>query len=177
MAYCHFHTCRGDGWEVEHLDRNGSALYETEYGDPLLENIRRNGISKLEECILVSSKEATVGPEAVYHLGPFYVAASHGSTAALRLLLNTYAAVLAEWQESQTTPLERRGFSLLLFACGFARAEAVRFLMDDYYSNHDPLELLSSKGRHDETLFLSAAASLAYLKSLDDIGECIDIDS
>jgi hypothetical protein len=83
------------------------------------------------------------------------------STAALHLLLDIYAAVVAE-DTSQTTTLEERSFSLFHVACSFARVRMAPFLMDEYYSNCDLRKVLCSKGRHGETLLMAAAALLIH---------------
>jgi hypothetical protein len=117
----------------------------------------------LKQYISVYSRATALAPGNAYYCDPFEVAATHGHIDALRLLLEEYAA-----DPTQTTALDQRGFTLLNAACGSARVEIVRFLLD----SQPPLGTVSARDRWNETPLLSAAASLAYLKFEDaDKGE------
>lgn len=168
MAYSEFHTCRSDAWPTSPgtvlLDTDGATLYETDYRALLLKIIKRNDIPRLNQYISVYSRAAALAPGEVYYYDPFWVAAAHGSTDALRVLLEQYTAA-----PTQTTALDQRGFTLLNAACGSASVETVRFLLD----SQPPLGTVSARDRYDETPLLSAAASLVCLK-FEDADESAD---
>jgi hypothetical protein len=165
MAYSEFHDyC--DIWGSTEtgtslLDTDGNPIYETEYRGLLPKIIQLNDIPMLRQYISVYSRATALAPGNAYYCDPFEVAATHGRIDALHLLLEEYVA-----DPTQTTALDQREFSLLNVACGSARVEIVRFLLD----SQPPLGTVSARDRWNETPLLSAAASLAYLK-FEDAGE------
>ncbi|ODM14597.1 hypothetical protein SI65_09942 [Aspergillus cristatus] len=145
MPYSEFHACRsnaGDTETITLLDTDGSTLYETDYGGLLLQIIKLDDVITLSRYI-ARYPQAALAPGEVEYYDPFWVAAAHGSTDALRVLLEHYTI-----DPTRTQPLDERGFLLLNAAC-----------------RQPPLGMVHARDRHGETALLSAAASLACLSS------------
>lgn len=141
-------------------DRDGSALYETDWMDLLHTIIKYNDVALLRQY--VAKHPRTLGPGDLHD--PFATAASYGSTDALRVLLEHWAA-----SPALNEAPEARGFLLLHLACQSARVDTVRFLLE---TGRDGARFGRSFGdiharedrAHGRTALLAAAESYLYLK-------------
>lgn len=106
-------------------DHDGAPLYETEWSSLRTEIIENNDVPLLRQYLDVFPNAC--GPGYVSHYDPFHVAASCGSTDALRMMLQHWAA-----DPSQVVPApDERESSLLYVACLGGQVETVRFLVDE----------------------------------------------
>ncbi|KAI9929703.1 hypothetical protein MW887_001179 [Aspergillus wentii] len=153
MPYTEFHTRRTDASNVTLLDTNGAILYKTDYSGLLLKIVQLNDMPILKRYIAKHLRHALAPDEAAYY-DPFWVAATHGSTDALRLLLNHYKVDAAQ----STQPLNERGYLLLNVACRYAQLETVRFLLDSQTSLN-----IHDRDGYGKTALLCATDSLVYL--------------
>lgn len=184
MSYTAFHSYDSNipppSSETILVDTDGAPLFETEYGGLKRKIIARNDVPRLKQYISAYSSASILAPGETYDQDPFFVAASHGSTNALRFLLEQCSKVSnnnstnADLMQT-TVPLDQRGFSLLNATCGSAQVETARFLLDSHC--HPPSRTrtagLSARHRWDETPLLSAAVSLACI-TFDDADESAD---
>lgn len=105
------------------LDEDGATLYEDEWGLLLLTIIKLNDVATLNRSL--AKHPRSLGPGETHGHDPFWTAASYGSTDALRVLLEHYAA-----DPTQTQAPDARGYLLLNVACRSAHVDTVRFLLD-----------------------------------------------
>ncbi|KAH8808920.1 ankyrin repeat-containing domain protein [Xylogone sp. PMI_703] len=140
--------------------QNGAIFYETELREFLSTIIELDDVVTLNQYL--AQFPGALEPGETYRIDPFWVAARHGSTNALRVLLEHYVA-----DPTQTTvALDARGYLLLNVACGFAHINTARFLLDDKPA------FANIHARDDEgvTALLAAASSLAHIHH-DDVGQ------
>lgn len=90
----------------------------------MLQIIQLNDIVSLSQYITEHPQAALAPAEVEYH-DPFWVAAAHGSTNVLRILLEQYNV-----DPARTEPLDQRGFLLLNVAYQHAQLTTARFLLD-----------------------------------------------
>ncbi|QKX63664.1 uncharacterized protein TRUGW13939_10835 [Talaromyces rugulosus] len=154
MAYSEFHTADSFDCVPAAFNTDGTALYDGEYNGLLRTIIKRNDMDKLKQYVLGFSRRFLSCPAELTWCDPFWMAASYGSTDALRFLLEQYNAVQAD-----KTPLNQRGFSLLHAACRTANVDVARFFLD----SQPPLGTISARDEENETPLLSAASSLINL--------------
>ncbi|KIN09101.1 hypothetical protein OIDMADRAFT_111204 [Oidiodendron maius Zn] len=136
------------------LDDEGAAIYETGYGALLLTIIKLNDVATLNRYL--ATHPAAPGPGETDRFDAFWAAAYHGSTDALRILLEHYAA-----HSTQIIAPDARGFLLLNVACQFAQVDTARFLLDNHLAAGD----IHARDDYGMTALLAAAASffdLAY---------------
>ena len=134
--------------DITLLDEDGTALYETEFNGLLLTIIQLNDVSTLKRYLAKYPRALGRGDSHVYD--PFWSAAHHGSTDALRVLLEHYAA-----DPSQTEAPNARGYLLLNVACHSAQVNTARFLLDSQPAYGD----IHARDAQGMTALLSAAAS------------------
>ncbi|KAI7779508.1 hypothetical protein LA080_000792 [Diaporthe eres] len=145
-------TCDGEGALHDH---DGTVLYETEYSSLLRAIIKRNDVVLLRKYLAIHP--SWLGPAEIPLDDPFWTAAAHGSTDALDVMLQHWAAN----PDSILAP-DERGFRLLHVACAHAQLPTVRFLIDDRrpwasrfgYANAIAVE----RDAHGQTAILSAAS-------------------
>lgn len=158
--YEFFRELHEDGHDSGVVDDDGAVLYEAPYGQLLNAFVQDNNVNKLARY-LQNHDSATYGHVEVYYWDPFFVAAQHGSTQALDLLIKHYNA---HFTDTEMIPLGKRGFRLLHEACLNARIETVLFLLDtqsslaSLHATDDP-----PKWQDHETPILSAADSFSYM--------------
>lgn len=124
MNYEQYHKPQDDDLRSI-IDTNGNRLYEVEYGGLIDEIIRLNDVETLNCYINQRSRKSVLFEGETPMYDPFWIAAAHGSTDALRILLDLYEA-----ERTQTEPLENRRFSILSTACQNGQLETVKFLLD-----------------------------------------------
>ena len=148
--YSEFHLKSLD-WDLADgilLDEDGAAIYETEYSGLLLSIIRLNDVATLKRYLATHPR--ALGPGETHSYDPFWAAAYHGSTDALRVLLEHYAA-----HPNQTEAPNARGYLLLNVACQSAHVGTARFLLDNQLAAAE----IHAQEAHGMTALLAAAAS------------------
>lgn len=142
-------TADGDGALYDH---DGAVLYETEYSSLLCAIIKRNDVLLLRKYLILHP--SSLGPGDIVLDDPFWIAAAHGSTDALDVMLQQWAA------NPSTIPApDARGFRLLHVACAHAQLPTARFLMDEgrpWASRFG--DLVTERDAHGHTAILSAAS-------------------
>lgn len=113
-------ACEGEGALRDH---DGAVLHETEWSALLLTIIKRNDVALLREYL---ARHPQLPPAETALHDPFWTAAAHGSTDALQVLLEHWAA-----NPSVVKAPHERGFLLLNVACRHAQLGTARFLMDE----------------------------------------------
>lgn len=145
-------TCDGEGALHDH---DGAVLYETEYSSLLRTIIKRNDVVLLRKYLAIHP--SWLGPAEVPLDDPFWTAAAHGSTDALDVMLQHWAA----HPDSILAP-DARGFRLLHVACAHAQLQTVRFLIDDHrpWASRfgDANAIVVERDAHGQTAILSAAS-------------------
>ncbi|KUI54255.1 Serine/threonine-protein phosphatase 6 regulatory ankyrin repeat subunit A [Cytospora mali] len=110
--------------EATILDHDGSALYDDGWSSLRTEIIKNNDVALLRKYI--DKFPGACGPGCLTSDDPFNVAASCGSTDALRMMLEHWVV-----DPSQTIPApDEREFHLLNAACLCGQVDTVRFLVD-----------------------------------------------
>ena len=129
MGYAKFQTYPEDlPWPVGTYikDNNGNKLYETEWCELKIEILERNDVAMLKRY-MTTYGFGTLALADSQNADPFRVAATNGSTDALRLLLVQY---VSNPVHQQKWPLEDRRFSLLSEACSHPHVKTVKLLLD-----------------------------------------------
>lgn len=157
MAYSWFRTDRDEIGSI--FDTNGEQLYLDEHNGLLCEIIERNDLPTLDYYIGQLPK-SVLRHNSMIANDPFWVAASHGSTNALRMLLDLYEADL-----TQTHALDEdtRGFWVLDTACEHGQLETARFLLD----RDPPLGAAYTERPDGGLALLSAGTSLVRTGSCE----------
>lgn len=142
-------TSDGEGALYDH---DGAVLYETEYSSLLCAIIKRNDVLLLRKYLTLHP--SWLGPGEIALDDPFWIAAAHGSTDALNVMLE-------HWIANPSTILapDARGFRLLHVACAHAQLPTARFLMDEgrpWASRFGDLAM--ERDAHGHTAILSAAS-------------------
>lgn len=140
------------------VDSNGAIFYETEGRGLLLTIIEQNDAATLSQYL--TQNPWAIHPGDTYRQDPFWFAARHGSSDALRVLLEHYNADPTVTE----VPLETRGFLLLTVACQFAQLNTVRFLLD----SKPALGKIEARDDEECTALLGAASSLANARDVTD---------
>ncbi|KAI3390471.1 hypothetical protein diail_9564 [Diaporthe ilicicola] len=149
-------TC--DGEDALH-NHDGAVLYETEYSSLLRAIIKRNDVVLLRKYLAIHP--SWLRPAEIPLDDPFWTAAAYGSTDALDIMLQHWAAnpdlILAP---------DKRGFRLLHIACAHAQLPTVRFLIDDcrpWASRFGDANAIGvERDAHAQTAILSAASWYRY---------------
>ncbi|CAN8099419.1 unnamed protein product [Discula destructiva] len=155
------------GWPEKTLDfgtllneEDGSILYETEYSGLLLKIIKLNDVSALQRYL--DTNKPFLGPGTSPFDDPFWTAAAHGSTGALRALLVYWDATCtlighAAWATAEIPSPEARTYRLLHTACQYAEVESVCFLLNGPWK--DTHADVHARDASDCTAILAAATS------------------
>lgn len=156
-------TWTSDGEGALH-DHDGAVLYETEYSSLLCTIIKRNDVVLLREYLALHP--SSLGPAETSLDDPFWTAAAHGSTDALNMMLQHWAA-----NPSATLAPDARGFRLLHVACAHAQLPTTRFLIDDRrpWARRfgDANAIAIERDSHGQTAILSAASWYRHGKKLE----------
>lgn len=160
-----------DGEDALH-DHDGAVLYETEYLNLLRAIIKRNDAVLLRKYLAIHP--SSLGPGEVPLADPFWIAAAHGSTNALDVMLQHWAA-----NPSVVLAPDARGFRLLQVASAHAQLATARFLIDErrpwasrFGNTH---AIATERDTHGQTAILSAASWYSHGPQLeqDDLEELI----
>lgn len=151
-------TSDGDGALYDH---DGAVLYETEYSSLLCAIIKRNDVLLLRKYLTLHP--SWLGPGEIALDDPFWIAAAHGSTDVLDVMLQ-------HWIANPSTILapNARGFRLLHVACAHAQLPTARFLMDEgrpWASRFGDLAM--ERDAHGHTAILSAASWYQHGQKLE----------
>lgn len=152
-----------DGESALH-DHDGAVLYETEYSSLLCAIIKRNDVVLLRKYVAIHP--SSLGPAEIPLDDPFWTAAAHGSTDALDVMLQHWAA-----NPSEILDPDVRGFRLLHVACAHAQLPTVRFLIDEgrpwasRFGNANTIAI--ERDAHGQTAILSAASWYRYGQQLE----------
>ncbi|KAH6884194.1 ankyrin repeat-containing domain protein [Thelonectria olida] len=133
--YRAFRECRsGVNDETPHeipmttiVDKDGSILFETEFGALLQTIVRQNDVAALEQYLAKAPLAIGSGEEPPKYDDVFSIAAQSGSVDVLRILLERYSV-----STTQTTLLQKRGLLLLHVASDCGQPQVVQFLLDNY---------------------------------------------
>lgn len=149
-------TSEGEGALRDH---DGGILHETEYSGLLCAIIKRNDVVLLRRYLAIHP--SSLGPADIPLDDPFWNAAAHGSTDALDVMLQHWAA-----NSSAILAPDARGFRLLHVACAHAQLATVRFLIDErgpWASRFGDTHIISiERDAHGHTAILSAATWYRY---------------
>lgn len=143
-------------------DRSGSPSQVFDWQrNRLLNIIKQNDLPQLRQFIASYSPDDVIAPGTHYLDDILFNAASYGSSKALHILLEVYAA------SPEVVKKFNPKFQLLLDACGAANFDVVRFILDrnDNPENQLPLGKVDLHHRDDsgDTPILAAAGSLICL--------------
>lgn len=145
-------------------DHDGAVLHETEYSSLLRAIIKRNDVLLLRKYLTIHP--SSLGPTEIPLNDPFWTAAAHGSTDALDVMLQHWAA-----NSSAVLAPDARGFRLLHVACAHAQLPTARFLIDKrrpWASRFgDGHAVAVEHGAHDYTAILSAASWYRHGQKLE----------
>lgn len=140
-------------------DHDGGILHETEYHGLLCAIIKRNDVALLRRYLAIHPR--SLGPADVPLDDPFWNAAAYGSTDALDVMLQHWAA-----NPSAILAPDARGFRLLHVACAHAQLATVHFLIDERgpwasrFGNAHSIAI--ERDAHGYTAILSAATWYRY---------------
>lgn len=140
-------------------DHDGGILHETEYCGLLCAIIKRNDVVLLKRYLATHPR--SLGTADIPWDDPFGNAAAHGSTDALDVMLQHWAA-----DASRILAPDARGFRLLHVACGHAKLATVHFLIDERgpwasrFGNAHSIAI--ERDAHGYTAILSAATWYRY---------------
>lgn len=154
-------TSEGEGALHDH---DGAVLHETEYSGLLRAIIKRNDVLLLRKYLTIHP--LSLGPAEIPLDDPFWIAAAHGSTDALDVMLQHWAA-----NSFAILGPDARGFRLLHVACAHAQLPTARFLIDErrpWASRFGDVHLVTmERDAHDYTAILSAASWYRYGQKLE----------
>lgn len=154
-------TSDGDGALRDH---DGAILHETEFSSLLRAIIIRNDVVLLKKYLAIHP--LSLGPGETPLDDPFWTAAAHGSTDALDVLLQHWAA-----SPSSILAPDARGFRLLHVACGHAQLPTARFLIDNqrtWVSRFgDAHAIAIERDVHCQTAILSIASWYRHSQDLE----------
>lgn len=140
-------------------DHDGGILHETEYSSLRCAIIKRKDVVLLKRYLAIHP--LSLGPADIPLDDPFWTAAAHGSTDALDVILQHWAA-----NPSTILAPDARGFRLLHVACAHAQLATVRFLIDERGPWASPFRNAHSiaieRDAHSYTAILSAATWFRY---------------
>ncbi|KAI7970128.1 hypothetical protein EIK77_008355 [Talaromyces pinophilus] len=158
MSYHYFRTNRSEvapprDFPICLRDQDGAMLYEDDVRGLRMQIIKLNDVAALKQYI-ARDPVGAIGPTDLFYHDPYFIAAMHGSTDALRLLLETYNSNM-----TRTKSLDDRGISLLDIACRHAHIETARFLLD----SQPPLGDVHHRNEGGDTALLHAASSLEMI--------------
>lgn len=147
-------TWTSDGEGALH-DHDGAVLHETEYSSLLRAIIKRNDVLLLRKYLAIHP--SSLGPAEIPLNDPFWTAAAHGSTDALDVMLQHWAA-----NPSTILAPDARGFRIIHVACAHAQLPTARFLIDErrpWASRFGGIHAIAvERDAHDYTAILSAAS-------------------
>ncbi|KUL82398.1 hypothetical protein ZTR_10321 [Talaromyces verruculosus] len=146
MSYNYFRTNRSEVAPPRDLpvclhDEDGAVLYEDDFRGFRMQIIKLNDVATLKQYIAKDPVGALAPADLFYH-DPYFIAAKHGSTDTLRLLLETHNSDM-----TRTKSLDERRISLLDIACHeggdtallHAAPSLERIDFEDFeYNNHSP---------------------------------------
>jgi ankyrin repeat protein len=136
------------------VDGNGDLLFETEDADLWYTIIEHNDVALLKEYLTDYGGRWRAE---TYYSDPFFVAASYGSTDALRVLLEYCAASPVKIEID-----DERGELLLHAACRGGHPDTVRFLLENepvFRNIHCRIGVIHDRDRSGMTALLAAAGS------------------
>jgi ankyrin repeat protein len=136
------------------IDNNGDLLFETEEAELWYAIIEQNDAALLNQYLL---DYGGLWQGETYYLDPFFVAASYGSTDALRVLLEYCAASPVKIEID-----DEKGELLLHAACRGGHPDTVRFLLDNeavFRNIHRRIGVIQDRDRSRMTALLAAAGS------------------
>lgn len=149
-------TSDGDGALHDH---DGAILHETEFLNLRHAIIIRNDVVLLKKYLAIHP--LWLGPGDTPQDDPFWSAAAHGSTDALDVMLQHWAA-----NPSSILAPDARGFRLLHVACGHAQSATARFLLDKQGPWASRFGDAIERDAYCDTAILSAASSYRHRQGL-----------